>query len=222
MDTSSSPQFLNTRQSAAAVAETQDVIRVRDLGVYVSLKRCIDFAASIVLLVALLPVILVIAILVQRDSRGPVIFRQQRLGKNSVTFEIYKFRTMFVEAPIVSTADMQRLGVSYYTKFGSILRRYSLDELPQLWNVLKGDMSLIGPRPALVSQVQLNTQRQILRIDNLRPGITGLAQVYGRDDLSDADKVNYDLNYRTHCSFFLDCRIALRTVVAVFTGFGAN
>lgn len=129
---------------------------------------------------------------------------------------------MTVSAPNLPTDQVVRAGVNYVTRSGRFLRRASLDELPQLWNVLKGDMSVIGPRPALPSQVAVNSGREAARVHDLLPGITGWAQVNGRDDLSDEEKVQMDKYYRDNLSLALDISILARTGAALSSGRGAN
>ena len=131
-----------------------------------------------------------------------------------------KFRSMRTDTPNCSTAELIALGLEPYTRVGKWLRKTSLDELPQLWNVLTGEMSLVGPRPALPSQTELNAQREVLGVHALRPGITGWAQVNGRDNLSDAEKVARDSEYLKRQSVGLDLWILVRTVAAVFSARG--
>jgi O-antigen biosynthesis protein WbqP len=222
MDTSSTRQSLRQVQSVPARPDTPQIVEVDNLGSYLVGKRILDLVASILLLIAFCPFMLLIAVLVRLDSSGPVVYRQIRIGRRGNQFVLLKFRTMVTEAPTLPTDQMKRSNRSYYTRIGAVLRRYSIDELPQLWNVLIGDMSLIGPRPALPGQVWLNTKRQLDKVDQLWPGITGLAQVSGRDELPDAVKAAFDAEYRSRCSLPLDCQIVLRTLKAIVTGDGAN
>jgi len=222
MDSSSTHQTISKVPSATALSEPPLITGAVNLGSYVAVKRILDVLACLALIVALFPFMLLLAALVRFDSVGPVIYRQRRVGRHGGTFVLYKFRTMEVGAPTLPTEEIKRASRSYYTKVGLTLRRYSLDELPQLVNVLRGDMSLIGPRPSLTSQEWLNTRRELCRVQELRPGITGWAQVSGRDELSDTAKVAFDAEYRLSCSLAMDCRIALMTIKAVFTGDGAN
>jgi O-antigen biosynthesis protein WbqP len=222
MSSSSSRQQIHTVLTSVPIADGRRAATIGDLGAYSTAKRLFDFVCCLLLIVVLIPVLLVVGLLIRFDSKGPVIFRQPRVGKDGTTFVMYKFRSMVTNAPTLSTEEMKSSGTNYYTKLGLVLRRYSLDELPQLWNVLRGDMSLIGPRPSLLSQNLLNTRRQLYRVQELRPGITGLAQVRGRDSLSDTDKVVFDAEYRANCSLSLDCRIVFLTLRAVFSGIGAQ
>ncbi len=153
------------------------------------LKRALDAAIALVSLIVLSPVLLLIALAIRLDSKGPVIFKQQRYGKDKRLFDIYKFRTMRVDTPRDVPTNELRGSKSYITRVGKVLRVTSLDELPQLWNILKGDMALIGPRPALWNQYDLMELRDRYGASGVRPGLSGWAQVNGRDYLSrDLDK----------------------------------
>lgn len=181
-------------------------------------KRALDVLISAVGLVVLSPLLLLIAIAIKLGSRGPVIFRQKRYGKDRGFFEICKFRTMRVDAPRdVPTNDL-RGAKAYITPVGKVLRKTSLDELPQLWNILKGEMSLIGPRPALWNQDDLMALRDKYGASMIRPGLSGWAQVNGRDYLSrDLDKkARRDGEYAAHVSFGFDLKCFLLTIVKVF------
>lgn len=177
-------------------------------------KRMADYLFAAIAVIILLPLFLVISIWIKIDSRGPVFFRQQRIGLHGATFTIYKFRSMSVETPNVST-DLLRNSDAYITRIGKILRKTSLDELPQILNILKGDMSFIGPRPALYNQYELIKFREERNIHDVRPGITGYAQVMGRDYITDLQKVEYDSYYIDRLSLGLDVRIIWFTIVAV-------
>ncbi len=186
------------------------------------IKRLLDLLIAISGLLLLCPVMLLIAVVIHLDSPGPVLFRQTRVGRGGKLFTLLKFRTMRCGTREMPTDQMILQAVSPITRSGRILRRSSLDELPQLINVVKGDMSLVGPRPALPSQNHLNESRRENGVDSLLPGITGWAQVCGRDDLSDAEKVRHDSFYRSHQSLCLDVSILVRTVAAVFSGRGTR
>ena len=173
-----------------------------------------------VMLVIVLPACLLIAVAVLLDSPGPFLFRQTRVGRRERDFTLYKFRTMHYGTPTLSTAEMAQQKLRPVTRVGAFLRRTSLDELPQLWNVFKGEMSLVGPRPALPSQEYLNALRRAKGVHELRPGVTGWAQVNGRDSLSDAEKANYDADYLARAGFFFDLMILFQTVASVWTGRG--
>ena len=181
-----------------------------------AVKRTFDVVAASVLLVALAPVMAIVALLVVVKLGRPVLFRQERPGRNGALFTLYKFRTMR-EAYDESGAplpDAERL-----TPFGAWLRRTSLDELPELWNVLKGDMSLVGPRPLLVSYLPHYSPRQARRHE-VRPGLTGWAQVNGRNALSWEERFELDVWYVDNRSFWLDLKILARTLARVVKGDG--
>lgn len=179
---------------------------------YHRLKRVMDVICTGLGLILLAPLFLVIGLLIRLDSPGPVFFRQERAGKGGVPFRIFKFRTMYV-AP-APTRGFQPGDDPRITRVGRWLRRLSLDELPQLINVVRGEMSLTGPRPALVYQIERYDSRQRRRLD-VRPGITGWAQVNGRNALSWEKKIEFDVWYVDHCSFWLDLRILVKTARAV-------
>ena len=178
------------------------------------LKRLFDIAVSLAVLIILLPLFGIIALAIKVDDRGPVFFRQQRSGYQGQIFTIYKFRTMVVNA------DKQGAGVfveendSRITRVGNLLRKTSLDELPQLINILKGEMSLVGPRPTLPYQVENYDQHQMKRLD-MKPGITGWAQVKGRSSLSWPERIEKDLWYIENWSLWLDFKIMLITFKVV-------
>ena len=185
-----------------------------------SFKRLTDIFVSMSALLGLSPVLLVVSAAIKADSNGPVIFKQQRVGLNGELFEIYKFRTMSVGAPNLPTDEMLKLP-SQITRVGAFLRQTSLDELPQLVNVLKGQMSLVGPRPALYNQTNLTAMRQEAGVLRFLPGITGWAQVNGRDELPDDIKVEADKWYCDNWSYSLDWRIIFSTFGAVLSKRGA-
>ncbi|MDD6142357.1 MAG: sugar transferase [bacterium] len=182
------------------------------------IKRVLDVVISAVSLVVLSPLFVLIAIAIKLDSKGPVIFKQQRYGRSKVLFDICKFRTMRTDAPKdVPTNDL-RGARNFITPLGRFLRKTSLDELPQLWNILKGDMSLIGPRPALWNQYDLMELRDQYGASDIRPGLSGWAQVNGRDYLSrDLEKkARRDAEYAHNISFAFDLKCFLLTIVKVF------
>lgn len=174
-------------------------------------KRVFDLAAAGLGIVVLLPVLLVVAILVRTKLGSPVIFRQVRPGRNGAPFTIFKFRTMLnaVDNSGTPLPDAERL-----TEFGNFLRRSSLDELPELWNVLRGEMSLVGPRPLIMAYLQRYSHEQAKR-NLMRPGITGLAQVSGRNALSWEERFALDVQYVENWSFLLDIDILFRTIKSV-------
>lgn len=173
------------------------------------LKRVFDVTAAALGLALAWPVILLLAVMVRRGSEGPGILSQTRVGRHGRPFQCYKLRTMRKDAPQVPTHDA---APSLVTPIGAVLRRTKLDELPQLWNVLKGDMSLVGPRPCLPTQAELIEERRKRGVPDLRPGITGLAQVMGID-MSDPPRLaEKDAEYLRRQSFLLDLEILFRTV----------
>jgi O-antigen biosynthesis protein WbqP len=178
------------------------------------MKRIFDFTAALVLIVVMALPIAIIAILVRLTSPGPAIYWSDRVGKDNKNFLMPKFRTMFKNSPEVATHILQN-AENYLTPFGSFLRRTSLDELPQLWSVLKGYMSFVGPRPALFNQDDLIQLRTAREISKLTPGITGWAQINGRDDISIPAKVSYDEYYLKNQSFFFDLKILWNTFLKV-------
>jgi O-antigen biosynthesis protein WbqP len=167
------------------------------------------------MLILLSPVIILVGLLVKITSSGPIIYSSNRVGFNNRIFSMPKFRTMKVDTPTVATHLLTN-PASHLTSIGSVLRKTSLDELPQLWSVLIGDMSLVGPRPALFSQVDLIDARSKAGVHLLLPGITGWAQINGRDTLSIDQKVALDRQYLLKRSFAFDLKVILLTVVAVF------
>jgi O-antigen biosynthesis protein WbqP len=183
------------------------------------MKRLFDIVAAAVLLALLVLPMLCIAVAIKLTSRGPVFHRSTRIGKDNSLFCMPKFRTMHVGTPQVATHLLLDATLRI-TSLGALLRYTSLDELPQLWSILVGDMSFVGPRPALFNQVDLIESRTDLGIHCLVPGLTGLAQINGRDDLSVRDKVEYDRHYLERCSFWLDLKILAWTAVKVLSGAG--
>jgi lipopolysaccharide/colanic/teichoic acid biosynthesis glycosyltransferase/glycosyltransferase involved in cell wall biosynthesis len=188
-------------------------------GVYRVVKRAIDLVASLAMLIVFLPIMLVVAIAIRVDSKGPIVFRQRRIGRGSAEFTIFKFRTMTVGTPDLAS-HLMGPGSPHVTGIGRFLRRSSLDELPQLWNIVRGEMSLVGPRPALFNQYDLIAMRQEVDVDALKPGVTGWAQIHGRDEIPLRDKVAYDRYYRERCSPWLDVVILFRTAFTVFSSRG--
>lgn len=178
------------------------------------MKRFFDFTSALILLVIMAVPIVLIAILVKITSPGPIIYWSERVGKDNKNFIMPKFRTMRKDSPVVATHLMQNVE-NYLTSFGSFLRTTSLDELPQFWSVLKGDMSFVGPRPALFNQEDLIVLRTKKGVHKLIPGITGWAQVNGRDDLPIPVKVEYDEYYLRNQSFFFDLKILWNTFFKV-------
>ncbi len=184
--------------------------------IYVFFKRMIDIVLSLATLVVLSPLFIILALAVKLTSRGPIIFSQERVGRYGKTIKIYKFRTMMDKAPKSKATKDFNDANEYITKFGKFLRVTSLDEIPQLFNVIKGDMSIIGPRPLIADEVFIHKLREKNDIYMIRPGITGLAQVNGRDFLEAEDKVEFDTAYLHNMSFKLDLIIFIKSIIVVF------
>ena len=178
------------------------------------MKRLFDFLLAIVATAILLIPVLIVALLVRFTSRGPVIYWSDRVGRLNHIFKMPKFRTMLVDTPAVATHLLSNPD-QYLTPVGSFLRRSSLDELPQLWSILIGDMSFVGPRPALFNQADLIALRTEKNVHLVTPGLTGWAQVNGRDELPIPEKVKLDAYYVEHQSLILDCRILVMTFFKV-------
>ena len=183
---------------------------------YLVIKRIIDIIFSVLGLIILIPVFLIISIAIKIESKGPVIFKQKRIGKRKKYFTIYKFRTMRSDTPKDMPTHMLKNANGCITKVGNILRKTSLDELPQLVNILKGDMSIIGPRPALWNQDDLVEERDKYHANDIRPGLTGWAQVNGRDELEIPVKAKYDGEYTEKVSLWFDIKIFFKTIINVF------
>ncbi len=179
---------------------------------YLAVKYSLDFVGSIFLLVLGVPILLVAAIVVRLDSRGRTVFKQRRIGIHSHEFTIFKFRTMREETPDLATDLIASEDVDYMTRVGRLLRKTGADELPNLINILKGEMSIVGPRPALYNQYELIDLRRQTLGDLVRPGLTGWAQINGRDSISLDEKVRLDAFYVKNCSFLLDLKICVRTI----------
>jgi O-antigen biosynthesis protein WbqP len=185
------------------------------------IKKIFDSILAALLIVLLLPLMLLIALVVKLTSTGPIIFWSQRVGKNNQLFWMPKFRTMLMQTPNVATHLL--VGANQYlTPLGSFLRKSSLDELPQLWSVICGEMSFVGPRPALFNQADLIDMRTAVGIHSLTPGITGWAQINGRDELDLAEKVRFDLEYLQKQNLVLDIKILWLTGVKVFRREGVS
>lgn len=188
-------------------------------GFYRAVKRFLDVTASFLGLVLLSPLLLVVSILIKIDSRGPVIFRQKRIGRNGKVFEIYKFRSMCVGAEKTGSGVYSGKGDARVTRIGKILRATSIDELPQLLNILKGEMSFVGPRPPLTYhpwKFEEYTDFQ-KRMFEVRPGITGWAQVNGRKDVEWHKRIELNVWYVDHMSLLLDIKIMFMTAFKVLT-----
>jgi lipopolysaccharide/colanic/teichoic acid biosynthesis glycosyltransferase len=177
-------------------------------------KRALDLLGAGVGLTISAPLLAASALAVRLEDGGPVFFRQERVGQDGRLFEVLKLRTMIVDAHTQGAGYAVDKGDSRITRVGSLLRRTSLDELPQLWNVLRGEMSLVGPRPTLAYQVEQYTERQRRRLE-ARPGLTGWAQINGRASLSWPERIELDVWYVEHRSLALDLRILVRTVAVL-------
>ncbi|MBR5251953.1 MAG: sugar transferase [Oscillospiraceae bacterium] len=189
---------------------------------YKYVKRFFDIVLSLGAIVVLSPLLLVLAVLIKLDSKGPVLFRQKRVGKGKTHFEILKFRSMYADVPKDVPTHMLADPSSKITKIGAFLRKSSLDELPQIFNIFKGEMSIIGPRPALWNQFDLIAERDKYGANDVRPGLTGLAQVMGRDELPIEVKAKYDGEYVKDISFKNDAKIFFRTIFSVASAEGVK
>ena len=183
---------------------------------YFFFKRLIDIVLSFIALIILFPFFIIISIIIKCESKGPVFFKQKRIGRNKKHFMIYKFRTMRNDTPKDMPTHMLRGAESYITKFGNFMRKTSIDELPQIINILKGDMSIIGPRPALWNQDDLIAERDKYDANKIRPGLTGLAQISGRDELEIPIKAKFDGEYIQKMSLWFDTKIFFKTILKVF------
>ena len=182
---------------------------------YPLLKRLLDIVLSAAGLIVLSPVLLVTALLVKFTSPGPVMFRQTRSGRDLKPFTIYKFRSMRTDTPKNMPTHLLQNAGSFLTPIGGFLRASSLDELPQLWNILRGDMSVVGPRPALPNQTDLLAEREKYGANAVRPGLTGWAQINGRDELEIPVKARLDGEYVEKMGFRFDCRCFFGTFASV-------
>lgn len=185
------------------------------------MKRVFDFILSLIAFIVFSPIILIIAIIIKLTSPGPVLFKQRRIGKNNKEFEILKFRTMRIDTPNVATHLLENPDM-YITSIGKFLRKTSLDELPQLINIIKGEMSIVGPRPALYNQYDLKDMRTKVGVHKLVPGLTGWAQINGRDEIPLIDKVNLDKEYLDNNNLLLDIKIIFMTVISVLKSDGVQ
>jgi O-antigen biosynthesis protein WbqP len=189
---------------------------------YWAVKRGADIVLSLIAIVVLLIPMIIIALVIKADSKGPVFFKQRRIGKNQELFYCYKFRTMKVDAPKDCPPYLFKNPEDYITKVGSVLRKTSLDELPQLINILKGEMTLVGPRPCTPKEVDLIKKREAYGIFELTPGLTGWAQVNGRDEISIRGKVKRDREYALYASVGFDLKILWLTFIKVLKREGVH
>lgn len=185
------------------------------------MKRLFDFVMSLIGIIVLSPIILIVALAVKLTSPGPMLFKQRRIGKNNDEFQIYKFRTMRIDTPNVPTHLLEN-PEQWITPVGKFLRKTSLDELPQLFNILKGEMSIVGPRPALYNQIDLKEMRTEAGIHKLVPGLTGWAQINGRDEIPLSLKVKLDKEYLEKKNFLFDIKIIFMTVLSVLKSEGVQ
>ena len=185
-------------------------------------KRSFDFFVSLICLLLFLPLMLLIAIAIKLDSRGPVIFKQERVGRNGKPFHCYKFRSMKITTPHDMPTSQMESPEKYVTRVGWVLRKLSLDELPQLFCCLSGKMSFIGPRPLVLNEMKCHDMRERLGVYRMRPGISGYAQVNGRDDVYYKNKAIMDAQYVRDASLWLDFKLLFQTVAVVFKRKGNN
>lgn len=184
------------------------------------LKRILDFILALIGLIVLSPIFIILCIWIKLDSKGPILFKQKRVGQNKKYFNILKFRTMYIDTPKDMPTHMLSNPDQYITKAGKFLRKTSLDELPQIINILKGEMAIIGPRPALWNQEDLIEERDKYYANDIRPGLTGLAQINGRDELEIDVKAKLDGDYVKHMSFLFDVKCFFGTIVSVLKSDG--
>jgi N-acetyllactosaminide 3-alpha-galactosyltransferase len=182
---------------------------------YLPIKRLIDLVLSVCGLIVLSPLLIAIVIAIKLDSKGPVIFKQKRVGKNKTYFNIWKFRTMRTDAPKDMPTHLLSSPDAYITKIGKFLRQTSLDELPQILQIVVGKMSIIGPRPALWNQYDLIEERDKYGANDITPGLTGWAQVNGRDELEIPVKAKLDGEYVEKLGFMMDCKCFIMTIFSV-------
>lgn len=187
---------------------------------YQLLKRIIDLLLSFISIIILFPFFLLLIIAIKIDSKGPILFKQKRIGKNKYYFNIYKFRTMRIDTPKNTPTHLLQDPGQYITKVGKFLRKTSLDELPQLFNILVGQMSIIGPRPALWNQFDLIDERDKYKANDVLPGLTGWAQINGRDELAIEVKARLDGQYIENMGIIMDIRCFVGTIITVLKSDG--
>ena len=187
---------------------------------YIFFKRVLDFLLALVGLIVLSPVFFILIVFIKLDSKGPILFKQKRVGIHKTHFEILKFRTMKIDTPKDMPTHMLANPEKYITRVGKFLRKTSLDELPQIINILKGEMSIIGPRPALWNQYDLIAERDKYGANDILPGLTGWAQVHGRDELEIEEKAKLDGYYVKHLGFKLDVQCFFLTIKSVLKSEG--
>lgn len=180
-------------------------------------KRTLDIVGATIILVATLPAMMLVALLIRIESPGPALFRQKRYGKDKQPFNVYKFRTMSTQAPRNMPTNDFHDAHTYITRVGRIIRKLSIDELPQLINVLQGHMSLVGPRPVVLTEISLINERDKYGANSVKPGITGWAQVNGRDELDDIAKAEMDGYYVDNFGFKMDAECVLKTIWVILS-----
>ena len=185
------------------------------------MKTIFDFIMSLLAIICLSPIIIIVSLIIKFTSEGPILFKQRRIGKDNKEFNIYKFRTMRVDTPNVATHLLEN-PEQYITAIGKFVRKTSLDELPQLFNILKGEMSIVGPRPALYNQLDLRDMRTEVGVHKLVPGLTGWAQINGRDEIQLDIKVGLDKEYLDKKSFWFDIKIIFLTAIKVVKSDGVQ
>ncbi len=178
------------------------------------MKRFLDLLIGLFLFSLLIFPLIIVCFLIKLDSKGPVLNISKRIGKNKKVFKMFKLRTMKLDTPNINSNDLKDPNM-YITKFGKKLRKYSIDELPQIINILLGDMSFVGPRPSLENQLDLIRKRDVYNIHVLKPGLTGLAQINGRDNLTLDKKVEYDNLYLLNQSLLMDIKVLFKTLILV-------
>ncbi len=183
--------------------------------IYLKIKRIMDIVLSLIALIIFFPVFTILAVAIKLDSEGPVFFKQKRVGKGKTHFYILKFRTMRIDTPKDVPTHLLENPEQYITRMGKFLRKTSLDELPQIWNIFVGHMSIIGPRPALWNQYDLIAERDKYGANDILPGLTGLAQINGRDELPIEVKAELDGIYAQNMSFIMDVKCFLATILKV-------
>ena len=183
--------------------------------IYLKIKRLIDIVLSFIALIVLSPILLVVAIAIKVDSRGPALFKQKRVGIHKSHFNILKFRTMRIDTPKDCPTHLLENPDQWITRVGRLLRKTSLDELPQIWNIFVGHMSIVGPRPALWNQYDLIAERDKYGANDIRPGLTGLAQINGRDELPIEVKAELDGMYVQNMGFIMDVKCFIATILKV-------
>lgn len=189
---------------------------------YPKVKHTLDFLMALLGMAILWPFFVIIAVMIKIDSQGPIFFRQKRIGKNKKEFYILKFRTMRTDTPKDMPTHLLQNPDVFITRIGKFLRKSSLDELPQIINILKGEMSVVGPRPALWNQSDLLNERDKYGANNIKPGLTGWAQINGRDELPVLVKAKLDGEYVSHISLVFDIKIFLKTIGSVLKSDGVK